>query len=173
MAHVAICGRTMMGKTTLALELARRFQTNGFGCLVLDPILDPRWQLPGNDNFFMTQDQHEFLERFWNSQSCAVFIDEAAEVVGQYDKTLVTTATRGRHLGHRCHYSIQRYKNLNAIVRGQCTTLYTFNVSKEESSEMAKVFDHKDKFDELSSYPPGQYLRVTANNQPPVQGRIF
>lgn len=121
MPHVLILGTTEIGKTTLAKRLAADYQKAGIPVIVLDPIADPNF--PAD---FRTTDPEKFLESFWDSRSCAVFIDEAGDAVGKYNDVMNRTATRGRHWGHNVHYITQRASLLSTTVRDMCSHLYLF-----------------------------------------------
>lgn len=137
MAHSLILGMTESGKTTLAKKLAAKYKAAGINVLVLDPLADPTW---GAD--FQTTDPDFFLQTFWNSRRCAVFIDEAGESAGRYDKAMIKTATKGRHWGHNVHYLTQRGALLSTTIRGQCSQLFLFlsgrNDGKLHSEEWAQ-----------------------------------
>lgn len=135
MAHSLILGMTESGKTTLAKRLAAQY-SDKFNILVLDPLVDPEW--PAD---FITDNPDEFLKVFWDNQNCMVFIDEAGESAGQYDTTMIRTATRGRHWGHSCHYLSQRGALMSKTIRGQCTNIFLFNSSFDDCKELSKDFN--------------------------------
>lgn len=155
MGHSLILGMTESGKTTLAKRLASQYRARGVGVLVLDPIDDPDWP-----NDFKTGDPAEFLEVFWQSQRCAVFIDEAGESVGRYDTVMHKTATKGRHWGHACHYISQRSTQIAPIVRDQCSNLFLFCTAFEDCKTHAKEWNnHKIKM--ASTLKKGEYVYCT------------
>lgn len=158
MAHSIILGMTESGKSTLALSLARRYKTqHELGLLVLDPLRDPRWQRIGAD--FVTDSQEEFLRVFWRSRSCACFLDEGGESVGRYSHAMQMTATRGRHLGHMCHYIAQRAVQLAPIVRDQCTNLFLFCSSAKDGALLAEEFNEP-QLAECSKLKQGDYIHA-------------
>lgn len=128
MAHVLILGMTMSGKTTIAKRLATFYRQAGISVGVLDPLGDPEW-----DADYRTTDADEFLRSFWSSRQCAWFIDESGDAVGKYDEAMTKTATRGRHWGHRVHYLTQRGAQLSRTVRDQCSQLFLFTTSLDDS----------------------------------------
>jgi hypothetical protein len=139
MPHALISGTTLSGKTTLAKQLAHHYKEAGFGIIVLDPMCDPEW--PVHDEMgFITDDPDEFLEAFWDNKECMVFIDEAGESAGHYDKPMITTATRGRHWGHTCHYLSQRPALLSKSIRSNCHKLHMFAANIDDSKELSKEF---------------------------------
>lgn len=127
MPHALILGQTLSGKTSLAKKLAQSYRAQGIKVIVLDPLNDAEWQADHK-----TGDVDEFLNVFWDSERCAVFIDEAGDSVGRFDDAMIKTATRGRHFGHRCHYISQRGAQLAFTVRAQCTELFLFNTSFDD-----------------------------------------
>lgn len=140
MPHSLILGMTESGKTTLAKRLAAKYKEAGIKVIVLDPIHDPEWNAD-----YQTNDPDEFLNVFWNSRQCAVFIDEAGESAGQYDKAMIRTATKGRHWGHNVHYLSQRGALLSTTIRGQCSQLFLFLSGKNDG----KIHAEEWAFDEL------------------------
>ena len=123
---------TESGKTTLAKNLARLSRQKQRGVLVLDPMHD-EW-----DCDFKTANQDEFLQAFYASQCCDIFIDEAGDAIGQYDKAMFRTATKGRHWGHNCHYITQRGAQLSPTVRTQCSVLFLFAMAREDTELLAR-----------------------------------
>lgn len=155
MGHGLILGQTESGKTTLAKRMAQDLKSKQVGILVLDPIKDPAWNAD-----FITDDPHEFLNVFWESRSCVVFIDEAGENVGNFDEEMKKTATRGRHWGHSCFYIAQRGTLIARTVRDQCSVMYLFNSGRED----CKVHAQEWNCDELMSanlLQKGEFYHVT------------
>lgn len=139
MSHCLICGMTDSGKTTLATgQLAPAYRNAGVKIAVLDPILDPRWNVD-----FLSDDKAAFLSVMQHPDTfgCAVFIDESAEMVGQYQTEMFWLATRGRHYGHNCHFITQRAKQLAKTVRDQCSYLALFNCSFDDARELANEWN--------------------------------
>lgn len=136
MAHALFLGMTESGKTSLAKMMARQFKKKGVGILVLDPLRDPDWNAD-----FITDDPGEFLEVFFNSRRCMVFIDEAGENVGRFDKAMVKTATKGRHWGHSVNYLTQRATLVSLTVRDQCRNLYLFASGYKDCKMLENEFN--------------------------------
>lgn len=155
MAHSLILGMTESGKTTLAKKLAASYRAAGVSVLVLDPLCDPEW---GAD--FQTSDPDEFLEVYWASRSCAVFIDEAGESVGRFDKTMEKTATRGRHWGHSNHYLSQRGAQISRTVRDQCSHIFLFTTALDDSKIHANEWN-KPELKTCNALPQGAYFHAT------------
>lgn len=132
MPHVLILGMTESGKTTLATELARAYQREGYACLVLDAMRDDRWPQE-----HLYTDRAEFLDIVKASRSCMVFIDEAGEAVGQYEREMFWLATRGRHLGHSVHFVTQRAQQLSPTVRYNTSYLGLFNCAATDAKLLA------------------------------------
>lgn len=137
--HKLIVGTTLSGKTTIARLLASAYSDAGRLVIVLDELLDPAWVTEGKA-VFLTDNPEDFKEVFWTNRNLAVFIDEAGESVGRYDKSMSMTATRGRHWGHICHYISQRPSMLARNVRGQCSEVYAFACSKADAEMLAEEF---------------------------------
>lgn len=118
--HVAILGITNSGKTTLAKRLAREYRARRVPVLVLDPMGT------GWDCDYITDDPDTFLLAARDSRGCMLFIDEAGEVVGQWDREHHWLATRARHYGHVSHFISQRGVQIARTVRDQCTKMFLF-----------------------------------------------
>lgn len=155
MAHSLILGMTESGKTTLAKRLAANYKARGIGVLVLDPMGDPEWNAD-----FQTNDVEEFLSVFWDSRKCAVFIDEAGEAVGQFDKVMHRTATKGRHWGHSCHYLSQRGAQIARTVRDQCSHLFLFTTALDDSKIHANEWN-KPELRGANALQQGHYFHAT------------
>lgn len=99
---------------------------------MLDILCDRGWHAD-----FQSDDASQFLSVVKSSRSCAVFIDESAEVVGRYNDEMFWLATRGRHYGHNCHFVTQRVVQLNKTVRDQCSQLFLFRVSLDDAKALS------------------------------------
>lgn len=152
MPHSLILGITESGKTTLAKRLAALYKQKGIGVIVLDPIGDPGW-----NSDFVTADEKEFLSVFWSSRKCAVFIDESGEFIGQYDKAMKKTVTKGRHWGHNVHLLAQGATQVAKIARDQCTQLFLFTSPFNDTKILSQEFN-KAELIEASSFPAGTYF---------------
>lgn len=155
MPHVLIIGMTESGKTTLASEMCRQYRAKGVKTIVLDPMCDQRWQAD-----FQTTDQDEFLAIVQNpgTRSCALFIDESGEEIGQYKKEMFWLATRGRHYGHNSHFITQRATQLSPTVRDQCSYLFLFNSSIDDCTQLAKEFNRLE-LKNANSLAKGEYFQ--------------
>jgi len=142
MAHTIIIGQTESGKTMLARRLALDYKAKGYKVLVLDSAFNT-WE--GAD--YHTDDINDFISVCAKSRQCALFIDEAGEEVGTYQKAGNVIATKMRHLGHSAHFIAQRTKSINATVRQQCSRIAMFNVWRDDALEMAKEFNKKELAD--------------------------
>jgi len=155
MAHSLILGMTESGKTTLAKSLAAAYRAKGIPVLVLDPLHDPGWECD-----FKTDDMDEFLHVFWNSRQCMVFIDEAGEAVGQFDKVMHPTATKGRHWGHSVHYISQRGTMIAKTVRDQCSHMMLFATSLADSKIHANEWN-REELKTANALKQGEYFHCT------------
>lgn len=124
------------------------------GVLVLDPMFD-EWECS-----YKSADQDEFLQTFWASRCCDVFIDEAGDSIGQYDRAMFKTATKGRHWGHNCHFITQRGAQLSPTVRTQCHNLFLFAMAREDTKILALEWN-KPELMEAASLPAGQCFLAT------------
>lgn len=168
MAHVLIIGMTESGKTTLAKELNAEYRKAGLSSIILDPISDPGW-MPGED-CFLTRDKKKFLDVVKSSRSCAVFVDESGEAVGQYQTEMHWLGTRARHYGHSVHFLAQRSVQIATTVRDQCSIMYLFNCSKKDSLTLADDWNReeiknayklgKGEFFRIRKFHPIQYGRL-------------
>lgn len=141
--HTLILGRTRMGKTTWAVELAKEFKRQGQKVAVLTVagaggITDPRWA--GVD--LVTADRSKFLKviRSPNTFRVKVFVDEANQTVGWHDLEMEATATAGSLNGLTCHYLSQRASSFNKSVREQCSRLVMFRQGPDDCEAMARQF---------------------------------
>ena len=149
----------MSGKTTLARKLAALYTAAGRPVIVLDEMMDAGWKTESGA-VLVTDDTETFLQAFWDSRSCAAFIDEAGESVGRYDAAMANTATRGRHHGHICHYIVQRPTLINKTVVTQCTEAYIFVSEPDDLDALAKRYLCPEIRD-AGAYMQGQYMHVT------------
>ena len=152
MAHSLILGMTESGKSTLAKKLAQQLKVNGTAVLVLDPLNDPAWQAD-----YQTDDPDEFLNVYWQSRGCVAFIDEAGDVVGQYDKIMQKTATRGRHWGHSNFYLSQRGTMISRTVRDQCSYLFLFATALDDCKTHAAEWNSPE-LKTANSLKQGEYF---------------
>jgi hypothetical protein len=138
---------TESGKSTLGKQLSRDYKKAGIGVLVLDPFMSTDWHAD-----IVTSDPDHFLNVVWDSQSCAVFIDEAADSVGRYDDAMRQTATRGRHWGHNMHYLSQRGQDLAKTVRDQCSKIFLFSLSLDDRKILAREFNEPRLLEPLEQF---------------------
>ncbi len=138
MPHSLIIGMTGSGKTSVATAMSGMYQQKGVKVIVLDPMLDPRWKAD-----FITHNRGVFLQVMQHpeTQSCAVFVDESGEMIGQHGKELFWLATRSRHAGHNVHFICQRAKQISPNVREQCEYLFMFKTALDSSKEIANDFN--------------------------------
>lgn len=157
MAHVLIIGMTESGKTTLAKELNAEYKKAGLSSIILDPINDPGW-IPG-ENCFVTRDKKKFLDVVKSSRSCAVFVDESGEAVGQYQTEMHWLGTRARHYGHSVHFLAQRSVQIATTVRDQCSIMYLFNCSKKDSLTLADDWN-REEIKNAYKLGKGEFFRI-------------
>lgn len=109
---------------------------------------------------FKTANVEEFLNAFHASVSCDVFIDEAGDAIGHYEKAMIKTATMGRHRGHNVHFVTQRGAQLSPTVRTQCRNLFLFNMAREDCELLAKEWN-KPELKDAALLPQGQCMMVS------------
>lgn len=154
MAHLLIVGMTESGKSTLAAQLSHEYHQAGIGVIVLDPMLDSRWQadvLTADRNYFLACINHP------ETSHCAIFVDESAEMIGHYQSEMFFLATRGRHMGHNCHFISQRAKQISPTVRDQCSFLALFSCSYPDALELSNNFN-RPELKEANGLSKGEYF---------------
>jgi hypothetical protein len=165
---------TESGKTTLAKAIAAAQRKAERGVIVLDP-LHSQW-----DCDFQTADESEFLRVVWANQDCDVFVDEAGDAIGHYDKLMQKLATQGRHYavrngtyggGHNCYFICQRSKMISPTVRTQCRILFAFHQAREDAEILAREYGYEELL-ECSALAQGEYLQVQ-RFKGVTKGRIF
>lgn len=156
--HKLITGTTLSGKSTLARRLAAAYKAAGRRVIVLDELMDPAWVSEAGADF-LTDDPEEFLQVFWASRNLAVFIDEAGDSVGRYNKTMTKTATRGRHWGHIVHYITQRPNSLDVTVRAQCTEIFAFALGPKDADALAEAFIQP-ALEDCGKLEQGEYIHA-------------
>ena len=157
MPHILITGQTETGKTTLACRMSNEYRRQGVEVLVLDPMRDRRWDaamVTRHPEYFMTIVQHP------ETESCALFIDESGEQIGQYNSEMFFLATRARHKGHNSHFLTQRPSQLSPTVRDQCKWLYCFCVSAKDGAKLSEEFNAPE-LKNANSLKPGEYYRCS------------
>ncbi len=133
--HVLILGITETGKTTLAFKIAAMQKQKGRPILVLDPDKRREWNAD-----FITADPEEFLEVCKVNQSCALFIDESGQTIGRYAGSMQWVATNSRKWGHKAHFISQRATQIDVLMRTQCSNLFLFKQSVNDSKILAQEF---------------------------------
>ena len=166
MAHCLIIGRTLSGKTTFAKKKAAAFKKQGVHIIVLDPLLDPQWNAT-----FITFDQEKFLEIVWKNRNCAVFVDEAGDAIGKYNKVMDMLATRGRQWGHKCFFITQRAKQLSTTIRTQCSELVIFKQSLADTKDLANEFVEP-MINDAQSLEKGEFIYIR-DGQKPLKLNVF
>lgn len=109
---------------------------------------------------FQTRDKNQFLQIVRASRSCAVFIDEAGECVGQYDSEMHWLATRARHYGHQCHFLSQRGQQIAKTVRDQCSKMFLFCCSKTDGKLLADEWNKED-LNKVNELGRGEFFVVS------------
>ena len=157
---------TQSGKTTLAKRLINQYKNDGTLSIVLDPLSDPEWGAS-----FVTANNDEFLKAMITSRSCALFVDESGAAIGRYAGAMQKVATQSRHWGHKAHFITQRVTQLDPLIRGQCSTLFLFRVTKRDALAMADEFG-QDILKEAHTLAQGECFKV-GHYSDPVRFKIF
>ena len=160
--HVLILGITETGKTTLAFKLARKYKERGIGVLVLDPDKRQEWQAD-----YITDDPEQFLRVAKVNTSCALFIDESGQTIGRYSGAMQWLATNSRKWGHKAHFITQRAKQIDPLVRTQCTNIFLFKQSLDDAKELSRDFVCDD-LKAANTLLKGEYLGKIG-----VDGKIY
>jgi hypothetical protein len=165
---------TRMGKTTLAVQLARQLKAKGYPIAVLTVPgaggrPDPRWAFAD----LVTTDRARFLRivRDKDTWGPMLFIDEANQTVGKYDPEMEATATAGSLNGMTCHYIAQRAATFNRTVREQCSRLIMFRQGPKDSAELAEQFGQPGLADG-ALLCKGQYLYCTTEPGSLKRGKV-
>lgn len=139
--HCYIVGITNSGKSHLAKHMARQYKAKGYGIIVLDPQLSREWQEIGD---FVSPNRDEFLETFWKSKNCKVFVDECQDVMDNHDKEMHAIVKRGRHNGHQVFLISQRPSSIARNARTQCAQVISFKQNRDEALILAREFGNDD-----------------------------
>lgn len=152
--HTLVVGITESGKTTLCKKLAAAHVKEGFAVLALSAIYDD-WPT----GVLLFDDQEKFLQIFWASKRCMVFIDEGKKMMGRYNEAMEETTTRGRHWGHSVYVCGQSAIQINPTVRGQCSQLFCFAQGTKAAETLAEEW----RCEELNNAPDlmqGEFYKV-------------
>lgn len=98
-------------------------------------MVDPNWPTE-----FVFENPDEFMHVVFNSQRCAIFVDESGDAIGRYGGAMNKLATKGRHWGHKCHYISQRANQIDPTTRTQCDGLFLFKSSLTDCDILSKEF---------------------------------
>jgi hypothetical protein len=146
----------------LAFKIARKYKEKGIQVLVLDPDKRADWQAD-----FITDDPDYYLQTVKLNTKCALFIDESGMMIGRYSGAMAWLATNSRKWGHKAHFIAQRAKQIDPIVRTQCTNIFLFKQSLDDSKELSRDFVC-DELKSASGLSQGEYLGKIG-----VDGKIF
>ena len=161
--HCMIIGQTMSGKTTLARKMISEYIKRKREPLVCDPIGSSGW-----DGCEMHNNVAAVIESAKQSRQRPIFVDEFGLCDPKEAQILATTI---RHWGHRTHFIGQRYIMMPPNIRNQCAYLYSFQISKKDSEEMAVEFVD-DAFLNCVSLQAGEYVAKKRHGNL-VKRRIF
>lgn len=151
---------TGSGKTTLAKALVKRYQLKGTPSIVLDPMRDPNWNAE-----FQTHDTQEFLRVMYDSERCALFVDESGKSIGKYAQEMAVVTTESRHFGHKAHLISQRAQQIDKNVRDQCSELYIFRVGHDDAKILAAEFGYPE-LRNASALKRGEFYKLDRFNPP-------
>lgn len=157
---------TGSGKTTLAKLLVKRYKLANRPSIVLDPMRDPNWQAE-----FQTHDTAEFLKTMYESEGCALFVDESGKSIGKYGHEMSVVTTESRHFGHKAILISQRAQQIDKNVRDQCSELYIFRVGHDDAKTLAAEFGYPE-LKRASELKRGEFYKLDRFN-PPQLFNIF
>lgn len=162
MPHSAFIGMTMSGKTTLGIQTARGYQSQGYAVLVCDPKRNPDWRAD-----WMTSNLLEFVDVAKRSTRCALFIEEA----GNFGKIpeFEWLFTESRNWGHVAHYLSQFHRQVPPIVRGNIEHLYLFTAGKRCVQEFADEFAQPRIVDLVAQLRRHDFVRVSRFEDAKIQ----
>jgi len=167
MPHSLILGITESGKTTLAYSLAASYRKRKIPVLVLDPLKASRWKAD-----FITDNAEDFLKVVFSNTSCALFIDEAGDMIGKYNDAMNKLATFSRHCGHNAHFICQRAVMISPTIRAQCTNIYLFKQSKKDSEILSRDFV-ADELENAVNLRKGEFLAKIGVDGKVFKGKVF
>lgn len=167
MPHTLILGITESGKTTLARKLAARYRLKGIPVLVLDPYSSKEWGA-----HFITEEPEQFFAVVKNSRSCALFVDECGHWSEDHEPVIKWLATNSRHYGHNCHFITQRAAQISPTVRAQCSNIFLFKQSFQDSKALAQEFV-ADALLDAQTLSKGEYLSKIGVDGEVKRFRVF
>ena len=168
LSHALITGMTTSGKSTLAKEVCSQYRARGVKTIVLDPIRDRSWFELAD---YCTSYSDDFLDVVLSSERCAVFVDEAGDSIGQYNREMFVLATKARHKGHRSHFITQYPQQIAPTVRGQCEHLYAFALNNDAAKCLSKDWNKPDILT-CSDLDKGHYIYAPKFG-PVRRGKVF
>ena len=134
MINGGIFGPKLSGKTTLAIQLSRKYFADAkIRSIVLDPYVDV-W----GEQAWVTADEEIFWENVWKTQGSLIIVDEAAATIRRA-RELIPVFTRLRHNHHRLLVIGHSGVDLLPTMRQQLDTLYLFRQSKKASEIWAET----------------------------------
>jgi len=150
MPHTLIAGMTTSGKSALGKMLAPRWRARGYGIAVLDPMKAPEWRAD-----FISTDPDAFLLYCKSHTGLAIFVDEGAAALSKAaDYNWLTS--RARHWGHETTIISQRPQDITTTVRGNCESLFLFNIDPRATELLAYEWNVPD-LKNASTYPRLQF----------------
>jgi hypothetical protein len=166
MAHTLILGITESGKTTLAMRLAQSYRRRRVPVLVLEPFRSSRWNAT-----YITDNADDFLKIVFANRSCAVFVDEAGDMIGRYSDAMNKLATLSRHYGHNAHFICQRAMMISPTIRAQCSNLFLFKQSTKDAELLSR--DFVAQFDTAKDLRKGEFLAKVGIDGKVFKGKVF
>lgn len=167
--HRLYIGTTESGKSYLAKTHAHAMKKAGWPIVVLDPMIgytasDEPW---GAD--FITGSRDEFLAKYHTLKNCAIFIDEAGDIVGHHDLEMRALATRGRHAGHQIGFISQRATMISPSVRSNCAEQYIFRTTVKDGIALADdyaIADSREFGQNVARLGQGEYYMLRRMKEP-------
>lgn len=173
MPHVAICGGSTCGKTTLAQVLAAEYLKNGIPVFVLSARKE-HW--PCSQMVHSIEELNAWIDaqkaanaKREKPQRLAVFIDDAGQTIDKWDKRFHYYATDARHDHIRSHFLVQAGPQIPPIVRDNCETLFLFRCGVRVAQLWYDQFVHQELIDQCTTLQQYEFLKVTKFGRPERQ----
>jgi len=174
MPHIAICGGSTCGKSTLGKVLAQQFlrknhavyvlaaRSEKWPCSKLCLSMDELWSWVSAQR----KANRKRIEQGQKPIKIAVFIDDAGQTIDKYDKRFNYFATDARHDYIRSIFLIHAGPQILPVVRNCVETLYLFRCATSVAKLWYDQFVHRELLEVSESLDKYQYLWVPKFGKP-------